>query len=159
MPATLTPEDHKALTTAMINAIGAQKKSEAEDSAILAAVAARAKNIRTIVGAALAVIGFIVTGTLAIHELQAKPTTEQVDTAIEVKIAPVRAEAARVNAVATDVENIREDVETIERVQDYQIEQSAWQGDVLQHVAERKRTAPPPKPASLKEKERELLRR
>ena len=159
MPATLTPEDHEALTPAMVQAIAVNKKTESEDSAILAAVAARAKNIRTIVGAALAVIGFIVTGTLAVHELQAKPTTEQVNTAIEAKVAPVRAEAAKVNAVATDVENIREDVETIERVQDYQIEQSAWQADVLQHVAERKRTAPPPKPPSLKKKERELLRR
>ena len=161
MPATLTPEDHAGLTTAILEALEAREGMRAEDSAVLAAAAAKAKNIRTIVGAVVALGGLFGAGVLAVQELRDKPTTEQVETAIEVHKEAGAHPAAIVagEGLREDVDKIREDVDQIERVQDYQIEHSAWQGDVLQHVAERKRTKPPAKPESLKRKQRELLRK
>ena len=163
MAATLTPEDREGLTADIVKALDAKKVTDAADSAVLAATAAKAKNIRTIVGAVVALVGLIAAGTLAVHELQEKPTTEQVDEAIEVRVSPLEG-AYAVNAEADkaakdDLRTLQADVDRVQSVQDYQIQNSAWQGDVLQHIAAKKRTKPPPKPESLKAKERELLSR
>jgi hypothetical protein len=161
MTATLTPEDHEALTASLATALRAARANEAEDSAILAAVAAKAKNIRTIVASIVALIGFVSAGSIAVHELHQKPSREQVQADIENHNAadshPTTSEAIEANAKTTA--EIQSDVETVKRVQDYQIEQAVWQGSVLQHVAERKRSRPPAKPESLIRKERELLSR
>jgi hypothetical protein len=159
MPGTLTPEDHDGLTAALLAAIEAKDAQRAADSAILEAAASRAKNLKAIASAVLFFGTLIGGGAITFKELQDKPTKKEVHTIAEEHVEPVRAEALKVEDVAGDVEEIREDVETVKSVQDYQIEQSAWQGDVLQHVAEKKRTKPPPKPESLKKKERELLRK
>ncbi|MCK5495090.1 MAG: hypothetical protein KAI80_01665 [Hyphomicrobiaceae bacterium] len=161
MTATLTPEDHEALTASLATALKAARESEAEDSAILAAVAAKAKNIRTIVASTVALVGFVSAGTLAVHELQQKPSREQVQTDIENhnEAAAHPVASAAIEANAKTAAEIQADVETVKRVQDYQIEQAVWQGSVLQHVAERKRSRPPAKPESLIRKERELLSR
>jgi len=83
MTATLSPEDHEALTASLATALKAARASEVEDSAILAAVAAKAKNIRTIVASIVALVGLVSAGSIAVHELQQKPSREQVQTDIE----------------------------------------------------------------------------
>jgi hypothetical protein len=161
MTATLTPEDHEALATSLSTALRAARANEVEDSAILAAVAAKAKNIRTIVASIVALVGLVSAGSIAVHELQQKPSREQVQADIEshneADSHPATSSAIEANAKTTA--EIQSDVETVKRVQDYQIEQAVWQGSVLQHVAERKRSRPPAKPESLIRKERELLSR
>lgn len=161
MTATLTPEDHDALTASLAAALRSARANEVEDSAILAAVAAKAKNIRTIGASIVALVGLVSAGSIAVHELQQKPSREQVQTDIanhnETAAHPLASAAIEANAKTTA--EIQADVETVKRVQDYQIEQAVWQGSVLQHVAERKRSRPPAKPESLIRKERELLSR
>ena len=124
-------------------------------------MAAKAKNIRTIVASIVALVGLVSAGSIAVHELQQKPSREQVQADIEShnEADSHPATSAAIEANAKTTAEIQSDVETVKRVQDYQIEQAVWQGSVLQHVAERKRSRPPAKPESLIRKERELLSR
>jgi hypothetical protein len=131
----------------------------AADSMSLEKAAKRWDAAKVAVGAVLFFASLIGGAAVTFKELQDKPTKKEVHSIAEEHVEPVREEAHKVEAVAHDVEEIQEDVDSVKRVQDYQIEQAAWQGDVLQHVAEKKRTKPPPKPDSLKRKERELLRK
>jgi hypothetical protein len=155
MPGTLTPEDHEEL----IASVDALLRQRAADSVSLEVAAKRADSVKTIVGVVLFFGSMFAGAVLTFQELKAKPTVEEVDHAIDEKIEPVQKKANHVEDIEEDVDEIRKDLDRVEEVQDYSIEQSAWQGDVLQHVAERKRTKPPPKPESLKAKERKLLRK
>ena len=114
MTATLTPEDHEALTASLATALKAARASEVEDSAILAAVAAKAKNIRTIIASIVALVGLVSAGSIAVHELQQKPSREQVQTDIEnhneAAAHPVASAAIEANANTTA--EIQSDVET-----------------------------------------------
>jgi len=51
------------------------------------------------------------------------------------------------------------DVSRIERVQHYQIEQSAWHGKVLMHLAEQKQGPVPGRSIKLQDMEKELIRK
>ena len=83
MTATLTPEDHEALASSIANALKMARASEVEDSAILATVAAKAKNLRTVAGSIVALVALVSGGAIAVHELHQKPSREQVQTDIE----------------------------------------------------------------------------
>jgi len=159
MSQTLTPEDHESSTMVIIKAMEAREKYKAAETATFDAAANRAKQIKTIAGAVIFFASLIGGAAVTFKELQDKPTDAEVQEAIETTVAPVRVQAAKADENAAVMEEIRGDVERVKSVQDYQIEQSSWQGDVLQHVAEKKRSKPPPKPESLKKKERELLRK
>jgi hypothetical protein len=123
-----------------------------------AKVATQGRNVRELVGLAVIIVTFIVTGTVFILEVQNKPSVEQVKSLM----APVRDRADRneedINGVKVDLGTMGQDIKRVKQVQGYQLEQSAWQGDVLDHIGQRKRGPAPVKPAILKAKERELLR-
>ncbi len=164
-PASRPPEmdsNTEAMVTSIVTYLDARENAKAADSATLAKAADRAKNLKAIAGAILFFGSIFAGAVLTFQELQDKPTLEDVLKVTETKVAPVREKATEVEAVvsdvAGDVDEIKEDLDRVEQVQEYSLEQSAWQGDVLLHVAERKRTKPPAKPESLKKKERELLR-
>ena len=69
----------------------------------------------------------------------------------------VEGQAKAIAEIEASVAATREDVEDVRKVQRYTVEQGLWQADVLSHVAERKPGKPPPKPASLRELEREMV--
>ncbi len=125
----------------------------------LESVGKKARSVREIVGLSAAGVGFVATVTVGLVELQAKPSTPQVETMIESHTAPVVERVIKTEAAAEDLAEVRRDVERIEDVQGYLIEQSSWQGDILEHIAGGNRGRAPSKPESLKAKERELLRR
>lgn len=136
-------------------------RQKAADSVSLERTATRAKNLKEIAVAAFFFASLIAGGALTFKELQDKPTKHEVEQAVEhhatEEMHPATKEVTQ--EISTDVESIKKDVETITKVQDYQIEHAAWQGDVLEHVAAKKRGKAPKKPESLKSKERELLRK
>lgn len=119
----------------------------------------KARSIREIGALIAAGIGFVATVTVGLVELQAKPSTPVVEEMIDEKASAVETRLERVEKTSEDLAEVRDDVERIEDVQDYLIEQSSWQGDILEHIAGGNRGRAPAKPESLKTKERELLRR
>lgn len=153
-PPPLTPEFQHLLA-----ALEWRDAQKAADSVSMDKVATRAKSLREIAVAAFFFASLVAGAVLTFKELQDKPTKVEVESAIEshktTEAHPVTQEATK--KLTTDVESIKEDVETVKEVQDYQIEQAAWQGDVLEHVAAKKRGPAPQKPESLKVKERKLL--
>ena len=98
---------------------------------------------------------------MVLGELKAKPSNDQMHHAIELRVKPVEGIAAKnaeaVRRVETDVTKVKDKVERIEDVQGYQLEQSAWEGDVLEHLGSKARGKAPSRPPELKEKERELI--
>lgn len=112
----------------------------------------KADTIKQAAGALALFASVVAGGAVTLSKLEEKPTSDEVEDAIENKVAPVREQAELVS-------ELREEIEKIQKVQAYQIEKSAWQGDVLDHLAGRHRTPPPPKPATLRAKERELIER
>lgn len=126
----------------------------------------KARSVREIGAIVAAGVGFVATVTIGLVELQAKPDAPEVQELIREeterdreKAARVEERVANVEAAAEDLAEVRRDVQRIEDVQGYLIEQSSWQGDILEHIAGGNRGRAPKKPESLKAKERELLRR
>ena len=100
-------------------------------------------------------IGSVLYGAFVVlDELKAKPSNDDMHNAIEQRVQPVE-EIATKNA--NTVKRVESKVGRIEDVQGYQLEQSSWEGDVLEHIGSRKRGKAPPRPESLKNRERELL--
>ena len=117
---------------------------------------------KTIIGA-VAFFGALGSGVvLTFAELQAKPTTDQVDDQIETVVAPVRAKADdtehEVDTVGDTVSDIKATQARQGEVQSYLLEQMVWQGKVVQHIAQKKsRHEIPKKPPTLEAKEQKLL--
>ncbi len=143
----MTHDDHEKIAASVIAALDVDK------------IGNRARSVREIGAVVAAGVGFVATVTIGLVELQAKPSTPQVETMIEAHTAPVVERVIKTEAAAEDLAEVRRDVERIEDVQGYLIEQSSWQGDILEHIAGGNRGRAPTKPESLKAKERELLRR
>ena len=156
-PPDLAPEMEDTVT-ALLMAMEHRERQRAADSAVLESAAKKANSLKAIAAAVLFFGSLFAGAVVTFKELQDKPTTKEVHSIAETHVEPVRKEAHKVEDVAEDVDEIKEDLDRVEKVQDYSLEQSAWQGDVLIHVAERKRTKPPAKPESLKRKERELMK-
>lgn len=154
---TLDTKDHQVLTASIVAELDRMQMRRASDSAPMRAAARKVEQAKQIGGAVLFFSSLIAGGALTLRELQEKPTAKEVEHTIEEKVRPIREQAAKVDVLAGDLSGVKSDIGKVKDVQSYQIEQSAWQGDVLQHVAERKKTPPPPKPASLRAKERELI--
>jgi len=121
------------------------------------------REIAALVGGGVALVASI---TIAAVEVQSKPDSPEVESMIREGSEMDREKAAivedRVNRVEIAVEDfsaVKKDVERIEDVQGYLIDASAWQGDILEHIAGGNRGRVPKKPESLKAKERELLRK
>jgi len=121
------------------------------------------REIAALVGGGVALVASI---TIAAVEVQSKPNSPEVESMIREGSEMDREKAAivedRVNRVEVAVEDfsaVKKDVERIEDVQGYLIDASAWQGDILEHIAGGNRGRAPRKPETLKAKERELLRK
>tara|TARA_R110000851_G_scaffold163059_1_gene306853 strand:+ start:365 stop:817 length:453 start_codon:yes stop_codon:yes gene_type:complete len=121
------------------------------------------REIAALVGGGVALVASI---TIAAVEVQSKPDSPEVESMIREGSEMDREKAAivedRVNRVEVAVEDfsaVKKDVERIEDVQGYLIDASAWQGDILEHIAGGNRGRVPKKPETLKAKERELLRK
>ena len=118
----------------------------------------KARGIREVVMLVAGGVLFVSAVTVGLVGLQAKPSTPDVESMIETTAVPIIDRVKRVEAASEDLAQVREDVDRIENVQDYLIEQSSWQGDILEHMAGRNLPDRLKKPESLKSKERELLR-
>lgn len=144
----MTQEDHDKIAASVIAAL-----------ADVDELGKKARSVREIGALIAAGIGFVATVTVGLVELQEKPSTPAVEEMIDEKTSAVEVRLERVEKTSEDLAEVRDDVERIEDVQDYLIEQSSWQGDILEHIAGGNRGRAPAKPESLKTKERELLRR
>lgn len=132
----------------------------------LEGVGHKARSVREIVALVAGGISFVAAVTVGLVELQAKPNSPEVQELIREgterhreKTARMDERINRVEVAVEDVAEVRKDVQRIEDVQGYLIEQSSWQGDILEHIAGGNRGRVPKKPETLKAKERELLRK
>ena len=153
MPDKFTSEDLDQLATKLAELFPG---SAGNSSAELEKLAKRAVSIREIVGLIIVLIATISGGSITYMELKAKPTTGEVEATIEVTVEPIRKTA---NETADKVDKLKPRVDRVEKVQGYQIESIAWQGDVIEHIGQKTPGKPPKKPESLKKQERELLSR
>lgn len=96
-------------------------------------------------------------GAVTVKELQDKPTLGEVQEHVENVVKPVREKVQEVDVMKADTKSIRKDVGRMKKVQTYQLEQGAWQDDVLEHMVNKTKGKPPEKPPSLRAKVRELL--
>lgn len=127
------------------------------DQNALSQSAKRSRALKDIGATVLFFSALIAAGAVTVKELQEKPTLREVQDHVEEVIEPVREKVQEVDVMKADTKAIKKDIGRMKQVQDYQLEQSAWQGDVLEHMANKKKGKPPGKPSSLNEKERELL--
>lgn len=153
----LKPEHH-AVVDAIVDRM--QKRDTEQSGA--AKAAARMRTWKEIVAAAVFFIGLFYGGALVFKEFQDKPTMKAVDDRIDSKVAPlakdVEAVKGKVEEVEKSTDSIKRDVRRVKQVQDLQLDQAAWQGDVLDHLANKRRGPAPRKPDRVREKERELIR-
>ena len=149
----MTPAE-KHLAVKLERLIDAMEGRETADG--VAKIAARAVRVKEAVAAVLFLAALIAGGALTFRELQAKPTQAELRGTIKHhRQNEVHDQTA---ALETQTQQIKTTVERMQQVQGYLIESLAWQGDVLEHVANKRRGKPPAKPNSLKQKERELIR-
>ena len=147
-------EDHEKIAASVIAALDVEG---------LGKKARGIREVALLVGGAVALVA---TATLTLFELQIKPGAPEVQEMIREETERDREKTARieervhlVELATEDLATVKKDVEKIENVQDYLIQQSSWQGEILEHIAGGNRGRAPKKPESLKAKERELLRR
>lgn len=127
-----------------------------ESSAGLDRIARNATRVKELIGAALFLAALVAGGALTFRELQAKPTQTELRKAIrDHRQNEVHDQTAQLER---QTRQIKTTVDRMQQVQGYLIESMAWQGDVLDHLASKRKGRPPRKPASLKAKERELIR-
>ena len=132
----------------------------------LEGVGRKARSVREITALIGGAVALVASVTIAAVEIQAKPDSPEVQELIREgterdreKTARIDERVNRVEVAVEDFSEVRKDVQRIEDVQGYLIEQSAWQGDILEHIAGGNRGRVPKKPETLKAKERELLRK
>lgn len=124
-------------------------------------LAGKARDWRAILGASVLALGLIGGAITTFVELDAKPTKEWVDTRVDEKLAPVKAstvatEVKASEAAKTAAEAAREVEKALKRDQ-YMLQQMTWQGDVIEHLASKKRGKPTPKPSTLRDLEIDLI--
>lgn len=132
----------------------------------LEGVGRKARSVREIAALVGGGVALVASVTIAAVEVQSKPNSPEVQELIREgterhreKTARMDERINRVEVAVEDVAEVRKDVQRIEDVQGYLIEQSSWQGDILEHIAGRNLPDRLKKPDSLKAKERELLRK
>jgi len=105
--------------------------------------------------AAIVFLGSILWGSFAIfEELRSKPSEEQVSKSIEDRVSPLETLSEQ---TAKDLALNQAKTARLESISAYLIESSAWQGDVLYHLANKSPGKAPAKPVELIRRERELL--
>ena len=155
-------QEHEALLDAFEDRVRAREREQSDAWKQAEKLSRRGRTIKELIALGASVVTVIVIGTVTVLELRAKPTDTEVDAAVEAAVAPVRSAEAkaekRISDNETKVGQMATDIDRIKRVQDYQLENSAWQSEVLDHVAQKKKGKPSPKPEALKRKERQLIR-
>jgi len=90
------------------------------------------------------------------------PNRDEVHETIEERVVPIeefsKNNAKTIQKIDDDVEEIQRDVKRAKDVQEVVLEQNAYQGKVLEHVANKKRGKPPSKPEGLEAKESDLMK-
>jgi len=89
------------------------------------------------------------------QRLAEKPTMREMEEAVETRVAPVEKVQSEQAKTITTIES---DVNRTKQVQEVVLEQNAYQGKVLEHIANKKRGDPPGKPKELERKETELMK-
>lgn len=158
--AELTPSE-SSLVTAFVGAMEARDAKAKEDSNSEIRLVKKLIRLKDIGIAILFFGSLIAAGVVTFGELADKPTVEQMQEAVEVRVAPVE-EAVEVNAksvkqIEHDVADIATDVARTKDVQQVVLEQGAHQSEVLDHIASKRQGKPPAKPESLKRAERGLI--
>lgn len=158
----LTQEQDLMVST-IVEQMDARALRQSDDWKAAQVIAKRGGIVKEYVALGGSLVAVIGVATAYIFEMDAKPTTEKVQEAIVENVAPVAAETKALKAGAEemrgDISEIQHDIERIEKVQDLSMDNDVWQGDVLNHMATKKRGPVPQKPQRLRDKERELIRR
>ena len=110
---------------------------------------------RTIMMTAMGIVGVIVTATLGYMEVRAKPSMVEVEAGIDARVSPLQ---KRIVPVEETLSDMSENFDRMKRVQDVQLDQSAYHQKLLRHIGERKRGPLPPKPPELEAKELDLIK-
>ena len=147
-------KENEELLEALENRIHSRIK---EDSDVWKKASVKTRAIKDFVSLGVFAVTLIAGGGVIYKEFQDKPSKEDVDQTLQ----PLRddAEAAekRVEVLEENIGEIKEDVTRVKKVQEYQFENAAWQSEVLDHVAQKKKGKPKKKPESLKKQERDLI--
>ena len=158
--ADLTPQQD-SLVTAFVTAMDARDakvRGDSQSQFRLFKGLIRAKDIIVAVLFFGTLIGTVV---LTFQELRAKPSTTDVTEAIEVRVKPVEDIATKnaetIDNIESDLGKVKTKVDRIEDVQAVIFEQNTYQSKVLDHVANKKRGAPPAKPPELEKAEQALV--
>lgn len=150
---TLTHHDTQAIAAAMAELLARRDESSSQ----LEAEANKWDNAKKLGGAVLFFASLIGGGAVTFKELQDKPTKDEVQAEIQHHVAPVAEKASEIDEVRDDVQDIKKTVKRQGDVLDYSLQNAAWQGEVLDHIAQKKRGLPDPKPEALRAKERKLM--
>ena len=123
-------------------------------------VASRVRTTKEVVAAILFLVALVAGAAVTLSELQAKPTMEDMDQAVEEhRRDEVHTQTGvALDSISRDVQTMQERTDRMEQVQVYILESLAWQGDVLEHLARKRKGSPPRRPDSLRRMERELIR-
>ncbi len=113
-------------------------------------ISSAARSLREVVVSVAMIGGFLVAGVMGWQSLQEKPTRLEVDS----KIAAGTEER---DEMRKTLEKHGKLLDRFGRVQGYQIAQARWQGDVLTHIAQKRRGTPPPRPERLRQLADNLL--
>jgi len=89
------------------------------------------------------------------QRLAEKPTMREMEEAVDVRVSPVEKVQSEQAKTITTIES---GVKRTKQVQEVVLEQNAYQGKVLEHIANKKRGDPPGKPKELERKETELMK-
>lgn len=103
-------------------------------------------------------IGFFVTliggATLAVTQLQEKPSKIEVAAAIEAKVSPLE---QRVEPMEETVKALGSNMERMQKLQEITMQHAEWRADVADCRARKSCTRAPKEPQSLKDKRRDLM--
>jgi len=150
----LTPEQ-SSLVGAVAELIEQREKNAREDSRTNGRVLRRFVLVKDVIVAIIFFASLLGAAAVMFQRLAEKPTTDQVRQTIEEKVAPVR---STVDKHKAKIEIIERDAKRSKEVQEVLLKQNAYQGVVLEHIATKKRDAPPAKPKELSDKETELMK-
>jgi hypothetical protein len=153
----LSPQE-KSLVAVVVEAAKQREVERSDQWAKLENIARRGRTIKELVVVVIAITTLVGTGAVFVSEIRDKPTLEQVESLMAPVQDQINGNTQDVDAVRLDLGSITSDLKRVKQIQDYQLEQSAWQGEVVDHIGQRKAGKPPKKPATLKAKERDLIK-
>ena len=128
-----------------------------EDSDVWKKASLKTRTIKDFVGLGVLAVTLIGGGGMVYKEFQDKPSKAEVEKTVEPLRERAAATEAKVEVLEENIGEIKDDVTRVKKVQEYQFENAAWQSEVLDHVAQKKKGKPKKKPQSLKDKERDLI--